>query len=295
MTLFLSADILSKSKMIDLHTHSTASDGQYSPTELVEKAKNALVSVLALTDHDTVQGLEEAEAAAKNAGITFVRGVELNIAWTTGEFHLLGLGLKDIKSDLRAIIKELSEARRNRNRKIVAKMQEAGIAVTLEELESLYPAKSLGRPHFADFLVKQKVVRHKQDAFDKYLAKGRPFYEAKEGADLDIAVNAIVDSGGVPVIAHPLSLYLSWSKIEPVLRDVHERGVAGLEAWHPGAREQDCKRLEAMAREIGFFITAGSDFHGEKVRADRKLGHTAGNRKIDDAFYADELLPHLSR
>ena len=279
--------------MIDLHTHSSASDGQYSPKELVEKAKSAGLCVLALTDHDTVEGLEEAKEAAKREQITFVPGIELNIKWVTGEFHLLGLGLKEISSDLKGEIKALSRARKERNQKIVAKMNEAGIDATLGELETLYPAKSLGRPHFADFLVRKKVVKSKQEAFDKYLAKGRAFYCEKEGADLDFAVDAILSSGGVPVIAHPLSLYLSWGKIEGVLSEIRSRGVQGLEAWHPGARETDCKRLEEMARRLGFFITAGSDFHGEKVRADRKLGHTAGNRKIADSYYTDELLKFL--
>ncbi len=275
--------------MIDLHTHTSASDGQYTPRDLVKKAKEAGISVLAITDHDTISGLEEGREAAREAGIDFINGVEINIQWTHGEFHLLGLGLKSVHEDLADILKNLSEGRRYRNIKIVNKMQEAGIDVTIEELESLYPAKSLGRPHFADFLVQRKIVKHKQDAFDKYLAHSRPFYVAKEGADLDMSVDAIIASGGVPVIAHPLSLYLSWGKIEGELRDIKERGVKGLEAWHPGARENDCKRLEEMARQLGFFVTAGSDFHGEKVRADRKIGHTAGGRKIDDKYFFEEL------
>lgn len=276
--------------MIDLHTHTSASDGQYTPRDLIKKAKEEGISVLAISDHDTVTGLEEGRNAAREAGIEFINGIEINIQWTHGEFHLLGLGLKDeIHEDLADIIKKLSTARRDRNIKIVQKMNEAGIEVTIEELENMYQTKSLGRPHLADFLVQRKIVRHKQDAFDKYLAHSRPFYVEKEGADLDMAVDAIIASGGVPVIAHPLSLYLSWSKLEPVLRDIKKRGVKGLEAWHPGARENDCKRLEAMAREIGFFVSAGSDFHGEKVRADRRLGHTAGGRKIEDKYFFEEL------
>ena len=281
--------------MVDLHIHSTASDGQYSPSEIVLKAKDAGLSAMALTDHDTAAGLFEGEEAAKAAGIFFVRGIELNIKWQTGEFHLLGLGLKRTDGDLGDVIKALSEARRERNFKIIEKMVSEGISTSMEELESIYKTKSLGRPHFADFLVRRGIVRHKQDAFDKYLARSRPFYVEKAGADLDFAVSAILSAGGVPVIAHPLSLYLSWGKLEPVLRDIHARGVLGLEAWHPGARETDCARLEEMARKIGFFITAGSDFHGEKIRADRKLGRTAGGRKIDDAFYFSKLLPHLEK
>ena len=208
---------------------------------IIKKAKEEGISVLAISDHDTVTGLEEGRNAAREAGIEFINGIEINIQWTHGEFHLLGLGLKDeIHEDLADIIKKLSSARRDRNIKIVQKMNVAGIEGTIEELENMYQTKSLGRPHLADFLVQRKIVRHKQDAFDKYLAHSRPFYVEKEGADLDMAVDAIIASGGVPVIAHPLSLYLSWSKLEPVLRDIKKRGVKGLEAWHPGAREMSC-------------------------------------------------------
>lgn len=279
--------------MIDLHSHSTASDGQYSPSELVFKAAEANVSVLALTDHDTVSGHAEAEAASKKAGIIFVPGTELEIQWPTGEFHLLGLGLKTPSMQLLDIITYLQSERKARNSKILNKMQNDGVSVTLEQLEELYPVKTIGRPHIADYLVSKKIVKNRQMAFDKYLARGRPWYVPRAGADLKEAVNAIVSSGGIPVIAHPLSLYVSWGKIEGVLQEVFQTGVQGLEAWHPGARVAEAQRLEELAKKIGFFVTAGSDFHGEKVRKDRHLGHTAGDRKIEDRFWTEELLPRL--
>ena len=281
--------------MIDLHTHSTASDGQYTPSELVFKAKDAKISVLALTDHDTVSGHEEAEAASKEAGITFIPGTELEIQWPTGEFHLLGLGLKAPSKQLLDIITYLQNERNTRNTKIVNKMQAAGVSITMEQLENLNPGKTIGRPHIADFLISQKIVKNRQQAFDKYLGRGRPWYVPRSGADLKEAVRAIISSGGIPVIAHPLSLYVSWGKLEPVLKEIHDAGVQGLEAWHPEARVVEAQRLEELARKIGFFITAGSDFHGEKVRSDRHLGHTSGDRKIDDRFWLEELLPHLAQ
>lgn len=279
--------------MIDLHTHSTASDGQYSPAELVEKAYNSGVSVLALTDHDTVAGLSEASEAAKKIGITFVPGVEINIERPSCEFHLLGLGLKDISCSLEKVLYSLQNNRGSRNSKIVEKMNESGISVSLEEIQAEFAGQVLGRPHFANWLVKHKYVKYPQQAFDKYLARGRPWYVDRVGADLDEAIKAIYESGGIPVIAHPLSLYLSWSKIEPVLEDFRSRGVLGLEAYHPGARVAKCEHLERIARKLDFFVTAGSDFHGEFVRRDRKLGHTCGNIKIDDRFWFEELKKHV--
>ena len=161
-------------------------------------------------------------------------------------------------------------------------MREAGVDITLEEMYADFPDTVLGRPHFAAELVKKKVVKTRQQAFDRYLAKGRPWYVARVGSNLDEAIIAIKESGGVPVIAHPMSLYLSWGKLPDALQNFYERGVMGLEAFHPGARVTECLRLEELARKIGYFVTAGSDFHGEKIRGDRKIGYTCGGRKIED-------------
>ena len=268
--------------MIDLHVHTTASDGQYTPAQIIEKAAEKNISTIAITDHDTVAGLEEGAAAAKKHGITFVPGVELNISYPTGEFHLLGLGFKQISPSLTEILDNLVKNRELRNAQIIEKMREAGVDITLEEMQTDFPDTVLGRPHFAAELVNKKVVKTRQQAFDRYLAKGRPWYVARVGSNLDEAIVAIKESGGVPVIAHPMSLYLSWGKLPDALQNFYERGVMGLEAFHSGARVTECLRLEELAKKIGYFVTAGSDFHGEKIRGDRKLGYTCGGRKIED-------------
>lgn len=285
--------------MVDLHTHSTASDGEKSPSELVFAAKEAGLSVLALTDHDTVGGLEEAAFCAKKAGIIFVPGIEINVQWPTGEFHLLGLGLKTISGSLSALVNELKLRRINRNKEILGLLEKSGLSVSyqefLQEVGQGHCEDTLGRPHIAAYLVKKKIVKDRQKAFDKYLSKGAPFFVDFDGAELGNAVKAVLDSGGLPVLAHPLSLYVGWGKIQGVLEGIKAAGVLGLEAWHPGAKEGECRRLERLAREMGFFVTAGSDFHGPNVRADRKLGKTAGGYKINDRFYFEELLPAFER
>ena len=277
--------------MIDLHVHTTASDGQYSPIDIIGKAVEKNIKIIAITDHDTVSGLEEGKIAAKKAGITLVPGIELNIQGAplniNGEFHLLGLGLKQISSSLTDLIEEIINNRLERNQEIIKKIQADGFDLTLEEMQADFPNTVLGRPHFAAELVKKKIVKTRQVAFDKYLAKGRPWYVTRIGADLDDAIEAIKDSGGVPVIAHPMSLYLSWGKLPDALQDFYNRGVQGLEAFHPGARVTECLRLEELGRKIGYFITAGSDFHGEKIRSDRRLGHTCGGKKIEDKYWED--------
>ncbi len=283
--------------MIDLHTHTTASDGQYTPEELVYKAAEKNISVLAITDHDTISGLEEGAEACRKTGITFVPGIEINIQRPNCEFHLLGLGLNlnGISESLNKLLKELIESRHERNEFIVSKMRSSGIKTTVEEIQAEFPEQVLGRPHFASWLTNHNYVKNRQAAFDKFLARDRPWYVERTGADLDEAVKAIYESGGVPVIAHPLSLYLSWSKIEPVLADFFERGVKGMECFHPGARVTECLRLQEIARKLGFFVTAGSDFHGEKVRSDRRPGHTCGGKIIEDKYYYEELKPFLEK
>ncbi|MBR5646443.1 MAG: PHP domain-containing protein [Treponema sp.] len=271
--------------MIDLHVHTTASDGQYTPLEIIQKASEKKITAIAITDHDTIDGLKEAEKTARKLNVNFVPGVELNINFPSGEFHLLGLGFKKISDSLKLIIDNLVKNRDIRNLQIIEKMQQDGIDISFEELKNDFPDTVIGRPHFAAELVKKRIVKTRQQAFDLYLARGRKWYADRTGSNLDEAVIAIKESGGVPVIAHPMSLYLSWGKMEDVFRDFYERGVMGLEAFHPGARVTECLRLEELAVKLGMIVTAGSDFHGEKIRADRKLGYTCGGRKIDDSIW----------
>ena len=165
--------------------------------------------------------------------------------------------------------------------------------ITVEEIQNEFPGQVLGRPHFAAWLEAHHYVKNRQAAFDKFLARGRPWYVERTGADLDESIKAIYESGGVPVLAHPMSLYLSWTKLEPALEDFYRRGIRGMECFHPGARVTECLRLQELARKLGFFVTAGSDFHGEKIRTDRKPGHTCGKKTIEDKYYFEELKPFL--
>jgi len=281
--------------MIDLHVHTTASDGQYTPTEIIQKAVEKNITHIAITDHDTLAGIEEAKNASQQADITLIPGIELSITFPTGEFHLLGYGFTHISSSLQTVLENVVKNRDARNQEIVSKMQADGIDITFEELKNEFPNTIIGRPHFAAIAQKKGLVKHRQQAFDKYLAYGRPWYVKKIGTNLDEAILAIKDSGGAPVIAHPMSLFLSWGKLPDTLKDIYDRGVVGLEAYHPGARMSECTRLEELGKKIGYFITAGSDFHGEKIRGDRKLGHTCGDKKIDPRFWHENLSPWLNQ
>ena len=273
--------------MIDLHSHSTASDGSYAPAELVALAAEIGLSALALTDHDTVAGIPAAEAAARERGLRLVRGVELEIAFEPGEFHLLGLGLERFDGELGAALVGLGRAREDRNERILSRLSDAGISVDMDELRELAGGGRIGRPHIAGMLVRSKAVRTRQEAFDRYLGKGRPFYVAKDCLELGEAMRMIREARGRVIVAHPLSLFVSWGRLASIMDEWKELGIDGIEAYHPAAKIGQCRRLERMGRERGFRISAGSDFHGA-IRPDRKLGRTAGNLQIQDS-YLEEL------
>ena len=279
--------------MVDLHTHSTASDGTFSPAELAAEAHKTGLSLFALTDHDTVAGVAEAQQAGKAIGIRVLPGIEISVEWQPGELHLLGLGIDIENKTLCSLMQYAQEKRLERNRKMIEKFNEAGIIIDEEKLVHIAGEAVIGRPHFAKYLVQEKKAKSIQDAFLKYLAKGRPFYIEKECLPLTESIEAIKAACGVPVLAHPMSLYLSWGKLPETIAQFKKDGLVGLEAWHSGARYGECVRLQALAEELNLIVTAGSDFHGAN-RKDVYLGRTAANLPIEDRFFTDNLLPALA-
>jgi len=286
--------------MIDLHTHSNASDGSFSPAQLMQEAKKRGVSAIALTDHDTLGGIESAEQEAKVLGIRFIPGVEISIDWVGegdvsgigpgGEFHLLGLGIRSPSSGFLAAIAELSRRREARNREILDRMHELSIEAAWEDVLALSGGHSVGRPHFASLLVQKKIVKNQEQAFARYLKKGKPFYVPKSGLAFAETAAIIRESGGIPVLAHPMSLYVAWGRLPELIKTLKSCGLMGIEAWHPTAKVRDCRRLEALGKTLGLYITEGSDFHGF-TRPGRQPGYSHRGRQISDAVL--EAIPEL--
>jgi len=280
--------------MIDLHTHSTASDGSLSPRALVKEAARLGLTALALTDHDTVSGLAAAAGEAAARKIAFIPGIELEIHFpeVPGEFHLLGLGLWKMNEEFLAAVKELAEEREKRNEAILALMRKAGIAAERRDIAAFSEGRTIGRLHFAAYLVKRRVVRNYEQAFTRYLGKGKPFYAPKAGLDFARAARLIHETGGLSSLAHPRSLDVRWERLPALLAGLKDRGLDCVEAWHPSASAAVCRRLEALSRGLGLGITAGSDFHGA-ARPTRQLGRAADTRAIPGSFLA--ALPQLSQ
>jgi 3',5'-nucleoside bisphosphate phosphatase len=267
--------------MIDLHTHSTASDGSCLPERLVALALEQGLSALALTDHDTLDGVARAAAAAAGSPLEFFPGVEIEIACDTGEFHLLGLGLDPRSSALAGALAGVRRNRNDRNLRIAAKLAAAGLPVTLAEVQELAGGEVVSRAHFARLLVRKGIAKSTQAAFAGFIGKGMPFYEARACLQLAEACALIREAGGVSVIAHPLSLGLKGPALGQFFASARDAGVTGIEAWHPNHSVRVSRTFARLARGLGMPVSGGSDFHGEHMPG-RKLGRTAGGREIPD-------------
>ncbi len=264
--------------MLDLHTHSDKSDGTLSPAELIKKAAGTGLRAIALTDHDTVAGLDEAAFEAASQNIIFIPGIELSVEFPYGEMHMLGLGLKTWNGDINDRLTEIIENRNKRNRIIINRIRSAGIDITYKEVEALTQG-TIGRPHIAEMLVKKGAAYSIHDAFQNYLGTGKPFYEPRVLFTPEKALELINAAGGISVIAHPLSMRHSLDSISEKLVQWKEMGIKGIETYQPGATAAKCRKLEKMSRKMGFIITGGSDFHGRN-KPERVLGRAAGGKKI---------------
>jgi 3',5'-nucleoside bisphosphate phosphatase len=269
--------------LIDLHTHTTVSDGGDSPTELVRKAAAAGLSTIAVTDHDNDSGCDEAVAAGKELGVEVVRGVEISCdvddlkqrGFETAArptMHLLGYFIPDHENPLTAALAELQDARANRNVHIVERLNELGIPVTFEEVENEAggPGAQIGRPHFAAVLVRHGVVPDYQTAFDEYLAKGAKAYLSRKLYKPQEAIELMTSAGVVPVLAHPFTLHLAFDDLERFVDALSEAGLVGIEGYHGDLPEVEQEPYRALGRSKGLIVSGGSDFHGD-MRPDRGL------------------------
>jgi predicted metal-dependent phosphoesterase TrpH len=241
---------------VDLHMHSTASDGSRSPAEVVRAAKRASLAAIALTDHDTVAGLAEAFAVGTELGIRVVNGVELSAVEGATETHLLGLHLTDT-AVLERGLGELREMRGRRAASIVELLQSLGVQITLDDVLLQAGAGAIGRPHVARALVADGWATDVRDAFDRYLGAGRPAYVAKDQLKMREAIAMVHAAGGLAILAHPGPAGTR-ERIEPLVG----LGLDGVEVKHPSHSPQDVARLRACVDQLGLIPSGGSDWHG---------------------------------
>lgn len=255
---------------VDLHTHSTASDGSDSPATLVHHARRIGLSAIALTDHDTLTGLEAARAEAASVdGLLFVPGVELSAEHPGGTMHLLGLGVCPRGSELQAVVEELRNAREQRNPKIVQTLRDLGVDMTMDDVlaevggERGEAARVVSRVHIASALKRKGAVRDTQEAFDRYLTKGAPAYVERHRVEPSRAIRAILDAGGDAILAHPPQLRCrNHAHLERVLRDLVDVGLTGLECYHSTHTSDQVRLYLDLAKKFGLLVSGGSDYHG---------------------------------
>ena len=242
--------------LVDLHMHSTASDGSRAPADVVRAAKQARLAAIALTDHDTVQGLDEAQAAGAELGVRVVKGVELSAVEGETETHLLGLHLRDTGVLARGL-EELREMRTRRARQIVERLNGLGVQLTFDSVRAQAGTGALGRPHVARAMIAEGWAVDSRDAFDRYLAAGRPAYVAKEQLGMRDAIAMIHAAGGLAVLAHPGA-----AATRERLETLRGQGLDGVEVRHPSHSSSEIARLRALTDQLGLLPSGGSDWHG---------------------------------
>lgn len=257
--------------IVDLHTHSTASDGQYTPSELVKLAKAQGIEVMALTDHDTINGVDEAQRTGDELGIRVIRGVELSAMDHHG-FHILGYGFRDGDTELSRICEKLRAGRDERKYKIIDFLREKGINIDLAEVEEIAGGEVIARPHFARVLVKHGYVAANQEAFERYLdteefrKKVRRFK-----ADARTCVEAIKSAGGKVSLAHPYQIGLSDEELDALTARLKDWGLDAIECYYPKYTTEQQAFYLHLTEKYQLRQTGGSDFHGEKVKPDVRL------------------------
>jgi 3',5'-nucleoside bisphosphate phosphatase len=251
-------------RFCDLHLHTTASDGIYSPSKLIDHAIAHGVSALAVTDHDTTDGLDEAIACAEEKGVSLVPGIEFSVEYPEGSFHLLGFYIDHGDPDLQRLIGTLKERRGTRIYRMIDDLASHGIDIPINEVLSI-SGGSPGRPHVARVLVNHGHAPSVKEAFKNFLVKGKPGYVKKDKATFDDAVGCIIGAGGIPVLAHPISLECcDMGHFERLLEGLLRKGLRGIEVYASMHSEDEISAFLRIARGRGLLATGGSDFHGDK-------------------------------
>ena len=266
-------------RMIDLHVHSNASDGTFTPTDLVHEAVRAGLSAFALTDHDTTAGIEEATKAATEADIELIPGVELSTEYEGKEIHILGLYIDITNPKLQKQMTDFRDSRDNRNIYMLEKLRAQGFDITQEALEASFPDAVLTRAHIARYLKEKGYIPDIKTAFTKYIGEGCCCYVGRPKVTPMDAVDYILEAGGTPVLAHPVVYHMEDAQLCRMITEMKAHGLVGIEAIYSENTLSDEQHYKALAKEFDLLITGGSDFHGTN-KPDIQLGKGRGSLYI---------------
>lgn len=249
-------------KNIDLHTHTTASDGTYSPSELIELALQKQLAAVAITDHDTTSGIEEAIQASKGEDIEVIPGIEISSGYDNLEIHIVGLFINPKDEDLLPWLKELRIHRDERNFEMLEKLNELGVKLTLGELEETCGGGTITRAHFAALMMKKGYVNSTNEAFDRYIGSGCKAYVPRKLPSCQKSIEMIRSCGGIAVMAHPLLYKVSRANLHQIAAELKKYNLTGIEAYYSTHTPAETDYVIKLAQDIGLLLSGGSDFHG---------------------------------
>jgi predicted metal-dependent phosphoesterase TrpH len=274
---------------IDLHIHSTASDGTLSPAGILRRAAALNLSAIAITDHDTLSGTAAAMRCERPNGLRLVSGIEISAAPPEGypipgSLHILGYGIDLYHRDLGAALAQMKMARDDRNPRIVRALGSLGIEISMAEVDAKVGGSMAGRPHIAQVLMDKGVVASMDEAFDRLLGKGKPAYQDKERISSAETIALIRSAGGIAVLAHPGLIEVAGPVRQRLVAELCEMGLGGLEAYYPRHTPEETAALETLAKQYGLVITGGTDFHGDNTPG-VELGSAKGDFHVPYAVY----------
>lgn len=268
---------------IDMHIHTTASDGSRTPKECVSLAAMEGLKAIAITDHDTMAGIAEAGEAGQLLGVSIIPGIELSTDYLGKEVHVLGYFLDENAPELKEYQEWVKEARRQRNEAMVEKLRKKGFELSMEEMEQIRPDGIWGRPHLARKLVELGAVKSVDEAFRKYLSQGRSCYVERKRISLADAAKLIKNCGGVSVLAHPLQYGFGKTELENLVKTAKDLGFSGMEIYYTGYTQNDLGKLFDLAEKYVLLPTGGSDFHGD-AKPDIRIGVGDGKLVVPAYF-----------
>jgi 3',5'-nucleoside bisphosphate phosphatase len=249
---------------IDLHIHTTASDGTDSPIEVVRKAASIGLSAISVTDHDSVSGVSEAKEAGRQLGVEVIPGIEVSSDYLTENVHILGYFIDIHSPAMRPVLDWVKNERVERNEKVAAMLRRDGFDITIDELYREYPGSVIGRPHFCELLMRKGYVNSIKEGFDRYLGEGMPYYLPKRRISIAKAVETIVAAGGVPVLAHPFLYHYDEPELITLIETAKELGIRAVEVYYSLFYKEQTDWLLRMADKYGLGISGGSDYHGTR-------------------------------
>ncbi|MCP3977168.1 MAG: PHP domain-containing protein [bacterium] len=271
---------------VDLHLHSNLSDGSDEPEAIVRKAADIGLTTIALMDHDNLDGIDRARAAAEPLGLDVISGTELSVGWNGDGMHLLVYFLEPVRGPLQDRLAEVQEGRSNRNLRIVDRLNELGMDVTFEEVAEQADGTGIGRPHFAAVLVRKGYAADIKDAFDRYLASGRSAYLPRTRLGALEVIELARQSGAVSSIAHPHTLGVARADYRHAFIELTEAGLGGIEAYYSEYSQELREHLADLCQDLGLAATGGSDYHGT-YKPDLQIGIGRGDLVVPDGAIDD--------